>query len=497
MPVSPTATTKVRALPSEDERHRGILRRYRFWIIALIAGLGLRVAMLPLAPQYGYVWDHDDMVRWGIQAADHGLLTLYDVPAPRHNLRVWQNGTWVLMQRTLDRLFGYPPLMAYPTYAAGKVHKWLSPDRTVNTVTSRAVFGAVNILSDVLLACGCAALATLLGSARAGRWAFVLVLFAPPIWWDSSLWGQVDSVMLVPLVWMVWAMSRARWMAAGVLFGAAMMLKPQALVVSPLWLLALLTVRPPGRPLLGLLAAAMTVAAVSLPFTWHGGLTWWRISYVVNLTAHPATTLKAFNVWYADALVHETLDVNRHWWGLSMDAWGRGLLGAALVVGLFGVARRWGRQPQGLVVWSAMVTLLSVMLATRVHERYLLMALPFLIIAATLRPRFIVAFVPLLIVATAQLTWTLWLHTDPGDWENFVAAARTQHERMLAALPPAQQMQVPAFEQRIAPARQRYLGERAKTEWIEWTLVVLALGGTAAFAGGALLYDERRAGAGT
>lgn len=432
------------------------------------------------------------MVRWGIQAADHGLLTLYDVPAPRHNLRLQQEGRWVLVQRPLDRRFVYPPLMAYPTYAAGKLHKWLSQDRTVNTVTSRAVFAAVSIVSDVLLAFGCAALATTLGTAGAGRWAFFMALFAPPIWLDSSLWGQVDSVVLAPLVWMVWAMSRGRWVAAGMLFGAAMMLKPQAIVASPLWLLVLLTVRPPWRPLLGLLTAAITVALVSLPFTWHGGLSWWRTSYVANLTSEfPATTLKAFNVWYADALVHQTLDVNRRWWGLSMDAWGRAVLGAALIASLFGVVRRWGRQPYGLLVWSAITTLLSVMLGTRVHDRYLLLALPFLIIAATLRRRFAVALAPLLIVATAQLTWTHWLHTEPGGWEKVVAATRSQHERALAALPPMERVQVPTVDQRIAAVRQQYLAERARTEPIEWTLVVLALGGTATFVGAAFVGDER------
>lgn len=485
----PTETTE--ASPPRDDRHRHVLSRYGFWVIALLGGLGLRVALLPLAPLYGYAWDHDDMVRWGIQAADHGLLTLYDVPAPRHNLRVWQDGEWVVMQRTLDRLFSYPPLLVYPTYAAGKVHKWLSPERLINTVTSRAVFGAVSILSDILLAGGCAALARLLGSATAGRWAFALLLFAPPIWWDSSLWGQVDSVVLAPLVWMLWAMCSGRWHAAGVLFGAALMLKPQAIVFLPLWLLTLLTVRPPWRPLLALVVAALTITVVSLPFTWHGGLTWWRVSYVANLTSHPATTLKAFNLWYADALLHETLDVNRRWWDLSMDAWGRALLSVALIAGFFGIVKRWGRRPDGLVVWSAIATLLGVMLPTRVHERYLLMALPFLIVAATLRRRLVVGFVALLIVATAQLTSTLWLHTDPGDWEKFVASARVQHEQTLATLPPAQRLQMPGFDQRIAPARQQYLAARAKTAPIEWTLVALALGGTVAFIGAALWNDER------
>ena len=455
------------------------------------AGLAVRFAILPLAPTYGYPWDHDDMVRWGIQAADHGLRTLYDVPAPRHDFRLRQQDGWVVVQRSLDRRFVYPPLMAYPVALAGRVHQWISPDRTGNTVTSRVLFSAVSIVCDVLLAFGCGALAAALGTASTGLWPFAMALLAPPFWLDSSLWGQVDSVVLAPLVWMVWAMCRGRWIAAGALFGAALMAKPQAILLGPLWLLAVLTSRPRWRPLPGLAIAALTVGLVSLPFTWHSGSSWWRLSYVANLTTEfPATTLKAFNAWYADALVHQTLDVQRRWAGLSMDAWGRAALAAALLAGLVGVLRRWGRKPHALVIWAAITTLSSVMLATRVHDRYILLTLPFLIVAAALRRRFVVALVALLIVATAQLTWTHWLRTEPGGWDRVAAAARSRYEQTLAALPPEQRMQVPPIEQHLGTLRQQYLAERARTEPIEWVLVVLALGGTAAFAGAAMARDE-------
>lgn len=459
----------------------GFLRRHRFWIAALLAGMVLRLALLPLAPRYGYTWDHDDVVRWGIQAADQGVLTLYDVPARRHDIRLWENGSWVLRRRETNRFLVYPPLFAYVTLAGGVVHAWVSQDRIVNTLTSRVVFGIAPLLSDILLAFGCAALAGALGAGRAARWVFVAVLFAPPIWWDSALWGQLDSAVTAAAVWMVWAMCSGRWKEAGVLFGAALMLKPQALVLSPVWLYALWAHRARAEPLRGLVLAAATVVVLSLPFLWHSGLAWWRISYLENLTtAFPATTLKAFNLWYGEALLHESVDVARSWLGLSMDTWGRVLFAAALAASLVGLWRRWRGAPYALLLCAALSTLLSVMLATRVHERYLLLALPFVIVAAAVQRRVLVALVPLLVVATAQLATPLWLETDPGDWAPTEAAARAQHDSEMAALPPEQRSAARSFEERLAPTRETYLATRAPTLALEWAMVLLALTGTAA-----------------
>ncbi len=473
-------------------------RRHWFWIAATLAGLALRVALLPLAPRYGYMPDHDDFVRWGIQAADHGLLTLYDHPPPRWDVRVYEDGKWSITQRAFDRLCNYPPLAAVLLGISGAVFKLVSSDRLINTITSRAVFESWSILADFALAAGCAAIVRLCSAGppwpasvatggrryepgRGVRWTYLLALLLPPLWWDSVLWGQMDSVVLAPAVWMLWAMLAHRWLLAAVLYGVAAGLKPQAVLLAPVWAASLLLVRPVWKPLLSLILAAAGLFVIALPFTLHSGAAWWRAGYVENLVDaySDKTTLFAFNIWYLDLLLADAADPAARWLGLTRDAWGKVLLMVGLAAA-FLWAWRFRREPRLLIVFAALTLLAFVMLPTRVHERYLLLVLPFLLTAAMLWPRFWPGLLILAAVATAQITWPLWLTMPPGGWTSFEQQARREYNRALTALPPEQRSAVKSFNETIRPLHEEYWQARSHSADYEWAFTLLALLGSAA-----------------
>lgn len=173
-----------------------------------LAALILRFALIP-ASYTVYTPDHDDFVRWGIQATDRGVLTLYDEGGPpRHPMRIWRQGAWHEVERGLDRVCNYPPGSAYLLYGSGILFDAFSSDRLINTYTSRATFAVWAIIGDIVLAAGVAAIVGLYCS-RMAKWsAYALLLFLPPFWWDSVVWGQMESVVLAPLVWMVYFMLR-------------------------------------------------------------------------------------------------------------------------------------------------------------------------------------------------------------------------------------------------------------------------------------------------
>jgi hypothetical protein len=469
--------------PEAPGRYSSARRIFWLWAGLTVTALILRVALLPLGPRYGYQWDHDDMVRWGIQATDAGLLTLYDVPAARWDMLVWSRDRWVVKQRTVDRRFVYPPLTAYLTYAMGFVFAKVGEDRLINTVTSRAVFAAFSFLADFLLAWACAALVACYKPGRPAMVTYALLLFLPMFWWDSVGWGQIDTVMLAPAVWMMWAMVRARWLLAGILFGMTAMLKPQAVLFLPVWALAFVVARPVWRPLLSLVLATAVASVMALPFMLHSGFEWLRVSYLHNLlAAFPATTLKAFNLWYADLLICGSRDASASWLGVAKDWWGRGLVCLALAGGFAWFVTRWRREPRGLILWAGVSLLACVMLPTRVHERYILGALPFLIVAAMLWRRLWPGVVMLLVVATAQLAWPIWLQAPPGGWANEKAKAVARYEARIATLPPDRRADAPDLAEYVRRARQRHFSRHADTIALEWGLVALALAGSAATA---------------
>ncbi len=450
--------------------------RLRLWIVVSVVALVLRVALLPIGPKYGYWGDHDDFVRWGIQAADEGVLSLYDHPPARQACRVWDDGKWKLVHRSLDRLCNYPPLSAYLLWGSGKVFVAVSDDRIINTTTSRAVFASWVIVGDFVLALGCASLVRFYGSRRAAWWAYVIALFAPPLWWDSVVWGQVDTVALAPAVWMIRAMVAKRWVWAGVAYGILAALKPQAILFIPVWGLAVLITKPFSKPLLSLLVAGVVLVLSSLPFTFHSGWTWFHSSYVANLVeAYKFTSMGAFNLWYVDLLLCDSLDSQALWHGVAKDTWGRGLLIAGMALTFGWMLLRWRRDPRSLLLWSSLVLLLVVMLPTRVHERYLLWMLPFAIASAMLWPRLWPGCLLLLVVATAQVTWPVWMKATPGQWPQRERRVTRRYMRTLAETPPAMRDQAPKLADVLKEPREKYRQERAQTENYEWLFTILGL----------------------
>ncbi|MCP4590242.1 MAG: DUF2029 domain-containing protein [bacterium] len=462
-------------------------RNLRFWVVMTILGVVLRLLLILLSPRWGYLFDHDDAVRWGIQAADHGSLSLYEEPPPHWDIRCWHAGQWVITQRPDQRGFHYPPLTAHLLHASGLAHLALSPDRTVNTITSRLVFSVWGMAGEILLAWGCAALVRAYGSARGARWTYGLVLLVPPFWLDTCYWGQFDAALLAASVGAVWALLRRRWMLAGVLLGVAAALKPQALLVMPVWLIAVVGGPQRFRAALSIGWAALVLLLCALPHTLHGGWTWWWISYPQTLSAEfPATTLNAFNLWYADLLCCDSLDVSATWFGVAKETWGRGLAFAGLAGGAGWILRRWRRDPRGLVLMALWVPLISVMVAPRVHERYLLLVVPFLVVLTMWWRRFLPSLVLLLVVATCQMTWPLWIGTPAGTWPNHVEAETQRHIAAQEIGEVALSGAADGFDRGLAVRRAAYLEGRAGTKPIEWGVTLIALLGAALAAGATL-----------
>jgi Gpi18-like mannosyltransferase len=468
----------------------------RFWIVATAVGLLLRVVLIPMGAKFPFVWDHDDFVRWGIQATDEGVLTLYDHPPPKWDVRIWQGDRWRVTQSEFEPVCNYPPLSVYLLQASGWVFKAISADRLVNTIASRAAFTGWSIVADFLLAWGCAVLVAHFRPGQAARWTYLLVLLAPPLWIDSMLWGQMESVLLAPAVWMIWALVRQRWVLAGGLYGLMVVLKPQAVLFIPVWGLAIVTARPFWRPLVALPVAAGVVLALGAPFTLHGGESWWHECYVKNLLeAYAKTTLNAYNVWYVDLLICGTDDALLPWLGIAKDAWGKAVLVLALGLGFLWMLRRWRGAPAGLALWAALTLLACVILPTRVHERYIVLVVPFLIVAAMLWTRLWPGLSILLVVATIQVTWPAWLKAEAGQ----LAALERQAllvEQALIELPPEQHPKLLELKRQLEVGRRQTVMARAETVGFEWFITMLALAGVVATVAAALsLRPEPRSAA--
>lgn len=427
-------------------------------------GLVARAAALWVAPAFGYVPDHLDNMAWSTWARTRGAPAIYDMQPEL--VPLLQAATDPASGRPVTYLTfaphacNYPPFSAWVFWVKGALWHALDTDvrtiptppalrallgsstlelRTVNTRLARSVDALPSFVFDLLLALGVVGLVRLLRGPRdatvAGAIGFALLFAAPVVFLDAALWGQSDSWIGTMLVWcLVWWL-RGRYGAAGALYGVALVTKPQAILLAPVLAFAVAALRygPDGswrraaRSLRAVPAALVTVAAIAAPFMLHdarsgaGAWRWVARSYVGTIGAeeYALTTLNAFNLWWIDLLAQRPWTRGADWWrlldstmpvlGPSKDAIGAMLLVMSIVLAAALCASRLGWTATSVVTFGFVVLLSAFLLPTRVHERYVFYALPFLTALAAHQRAWRVPWLGLTLVGTAEMLSHLWV----------------------------------------------------------------------------------------
>lgn len=490
-------------------------------LAALAIGLTARLWLCGLAPRHGYTYDHLDNVQMGLAMRTHGL-DMYAVEPDQLPIvagQRWdaQSGTFVPLPRPGVRKVNYPPLgvslFALSTMGLGDVKTlsvdpdsiragdWAERNTVVNTFTTRAIMAIPAMLMGLATAGGVWLLGRDMLGPGLGLVAAGVVWLAPPMMMDSCLWGQVDAWFTAPAVWAIWLMTRRRWLLAGVVLGAGVLLKPQGILMGPVALLAGLVIPAAAAQKLDVnlvvrrwlaLAGGSLGALVlgSSPWLVTTGPQWVQVAILDNLQMYPYTTLSALNIWYLDALLLDgrsaeaaawALNANAAVAGLTKDAWGKLLLAIAMIGLAWGAYRRFGRGPKTVVAFAGLWLWSTFMLPTRAHERYIILCVPLMILLGVLLSRrwLPVAVLALLAVASAELAVNKVLDgTRAGQLSQSLILTHEQVQSKEAGsiLPPPSFEQfvrsyLPAIEQQWPQYRQ----DRAELAGREWALALTSI----------------------
>jgi hypothetical protein len=430
-------------------------RRAAATLAVVVAGCALRLLLVLAAPRWAFPGDHAANLIWGAGAVDHGIARVYslvteDFPTFR--------GTYfpdLVERKTIEVPPGmvgppnHPPItLTVYAFQAMVVRATVSP-LVLNTTGTRVVTAATHTVFEALLALATGWLAAWLWGAGAGRRAAAVTWLFPPFALNASFWGQVDTLLLAPAVLCVALLVRSRWGLAGAAAAVAVLVKPQGLLLAPVVLFAAFAVaadgaRPGMREVLArlgrfLLSGLLVGSVIALPWVLSSGFRWIDQCYRVNIVnAYPETTLKAFNVWFLDLLRLDSTpdlvtDSSRRLLGVSKDVWGRVLLAAALLASALLARRRCGVRGLCVVMFAALWLWSTFIWPTRVHERYIVYCMPFVIAVAVGRRRFLPALAGLLLVGVAEHTWNIWTRGVPAG--SLVTAEKVQdrHRENLAA----------------------------------------------------------------
>ncbi len=444
-------------------------------LLALIAlGVIVRIVAVAFSPQNGYVPDHVSHMGRFQYAWNHGPWSVYEMERGEPFLVRMTNPQTGLPGVTIrpnPHHVNYPPLAAYLFWVSGATWRVLDSDVEtvqlsppvarqlglsqpqlssvlVDTFASRFADGLTPMLFDFLLAWGVMTLVRQLGG---GAWlgvaAFGVVMLAPPIWLDSAFWIQFESWVSSMLVWTMVLLLRRQWLLAGLLYGAALMTKAQAILFGPTlvfiglalllgtrgdwrtrWLNALHLLKTAG-------AAAVMVLFIAAPFmindatdpnNTEGVFRWYQRAYVGTITdeRYERITHNAFNLWCLNALAYGppepgedffngTLSNEVRWFGLTKQFLGKALLSMAIIAAWGLVGWRYGWSDRSWVVTAFLVMFAAFTLPTTVHERYIYFGMPFVFALMFIERRWLLPAAVLMLVGTFEMTSFRWMsYTD-------------------------------------------------------------------------------------
>ncbi|WP_342481027.1 phospholipid carrier-dependent glycosyltransferase [Paenibacillus sp. FSL L8-0340] len=198
----------------------------------------------------------------------------------------------------------------------------------------------------------------------------LLFLFNPAVLMDSAAWGQADSFFLVFLLLSIAGASDKAFVRAAIFFALATLIKPQALIFTPVLLFAFYHHRAWKQLAVGALYGLGIFALLAAPFFWNnGGLDALIDLYKSTLSSYPYSTVNAFNLYALTDPMWSPLDFT--WLGITYRVWGYVCILAAVAVAAYYSFKRDRKELSKSFFIGMVLIVIMFVLGTKMHERYM------------------------------------------------------------------------------------------------------------------------------
>lgn len=314
------------------------------WQLAMTGALALAIKLALAGYFFGYGPDINLFSAWAIDLYQQGPSAFY------------RAGHFV----------DYPPGYMYLLWCVGAIAQHLHLSSA--TPAFLMVLKLPAILADVWVAWWLFRWGDQQHARESARVAAVLWLINPLAILTSSVWGQVDILFTLVLVLSLTAFERAQFPRAAAGYALAIILKPQALLLAPLGVIALLQM-PTWRIRCLSVGSFIVVAVVLiLPFAWQQASPWWIFSlYGETLGSYPYLSLNAFNLY--TLLNANWLPLDTTLLGVGVATWAWLLVICSLLPVLYCA---WRSRMAGRYLWAAAaIVAVFFVFGPKMHERYL------------------------------------------------------------------------------------------------------------------------------
>jgi Gpi18-like mannosyltransferase len=343
-----------------------------------------------------------------------------------------ENGPIGFYDRTIPDTMrpGYPPVTYYIFWLNGTVHEaiwemlWFInlkisafPSNLIFWWESKLGWYYLNKIAPILADAGITyvlyKIVSLLKERRSGLIAAGFFALLPPFWYSTAVWGQTDSIYILPMLLSFYFLVRKSPYPSVIFYGLAVLTKPTVLFTAPIFFFWWLK----GRNLKEIVASVLIILGMVFllyyPFHPHGTLTWVPNFYKYSLRGElDYITANAFNLWgllYGFGEVSNKtllLGIPLNLWGYCTYIFFLLLLVSKIIKDKINNSKYWF-----LALGAS--SFAAFMLLPAMHERYFYPAAVLLVILAALNRNLAKVFWPVVIISFVNLYHFWWYPRIP------------------------------------------------------------------------------------
>lgn len=325
-------------------------------VYLLLAGLLIR---LIFATFPGFHVDTDTFFAWSIRVVDVGFSQFYS------------KDTWT----------NYTPGMIYVFYVLGLLKSLFS----ISSDYFYLVLKLPSIFADLVLSYFIYKVLLKTVSKKLALYGLAFCLFNPVLIFNASIWGAFDGLLTLFSFLSIYYLAEKKLILSSVFFGIALLIKPQAAAIAPVfafWVLKNFSI----KNILQLsIPALITVVLLSVPYFPRDPIFGFFNLFIQMAQDYTSNSLFAYNLW---GIFGFWIDDSQKLGFLSYRVWG---LLAMAVFWIYFFIIFFKKKLVDIYLLSTLAFLAFFFLPTRVHERYLFSAIPLLIlISLQLKSRLLV-----------------------------------------------------------------------------------------------------------
>lgn len=212
------------------------------------------------------------------------------------------------------------------------------------------------------------------------KWASLVWLINPVVWYNSTVWGQYDSVINFFALASFYLLNRKNLTLSALALAFSLYIKASLLIFVPIWVAVAIAHKFRIRDYIFTVFAGFTfITIITLPFSSGNPILWLLNLYQYKIFVQQLhfITANAFNLWAGLTSIYEKSD-SLILMGLTFQTWGFILYALAYTPLLINAFKAINTKN---IIWIlSLVSFGSFILLTNMHERYIYPLFPYLTI---------------------------------------------------------------------------------------------------------------------